>query len=433
MPLPVKRGHQNLKYAEDKASRSSPYIPQPRPDWDANKLQKKYPFLHLQQNVLQYPLHTDSKVLYPFFEKVYQHNQYNQQKINILHIGGSHVQAGFLGHRMRQNMLALTKGQLGEKGFFFPFQLTGTHGPFFVEVRSTGKWRLCRSALQNANCNWGLAGVQAYNGDSLIEVVVKAPSPIDTSRYYNFDKAYIYHNPDSAAYSISILNPEFQNAVADSAAGWLKVFFSKPVDSLHFMARRLRYSNPFELQGFKFEQSQPGLTYTEIGANGASVASYLRCGRFVPQLATTPPDLVIFDIGINDAHKPPADFDAEEFKENYRQLMMRFRYVNPRVSFIFISNNDSYFTRRAPNRNVFKVRQAMQELCAEEGAAFWDFFTIMGGLNSIKKWQKAGLAKNDRIHLTREGYRLQADLLFEAIRQAYVSYVNTAKHPTNSK
>jgi lysophospholipase L1-like esterase len=398
-----------------------PFYPTARGDWDSAQLKRKFPFLNLQANQITYP--GDSTALDYFYQKLFLLNTFNQGKLNVLHIGGSHVQAGFLGERMRTNMMLLTNGRLGEKGFFFPFQLANQHGPFNVEVRSSGKWRLCRSVLQSANCNWGLSGVQAYNGDSLIEMVVKAPSPLDSVAHYEFNTAYIYFNPDSAAYDIVVLNPEWQKQELDSAAGYVKITFTKPVDSLHFVAKRVRLSHPFELQGFKFEQTGlPGFTYTEVGANGASTASYLRCGRFVPQLATTPPDLVVFGIGINDAHKSPIDFNEDEFKENYVQLMHRFRFVNPRVSFLFISNNDSYFTKKSPNKNIHKVRKVMQELCAEEKAAFWDFYTIMGGWNSIKKWHMAGLAKKDKIHLTRDGYRLQADMLFEALRKDYIRH-----------
>ena len=35
---------------------------------------------------------------------------------------------------------------------------------------------------------------------------------------------------------------------------------------------------------------------------------------------------------------------------------------------------------------------------------------IMGGLNSIKLWEDAGLAKTDKIHLTTKGYKLSGDL-----------------------
>jgi lysophospholipase L1-like esterase len=54
----------------------------------------------------------------------------------------------------------------------------------------------------------------------------------------------------------------------------------------------------------------------------------------------------------------------------------------------------------------------------------WDLFEVMGGLNSIYTWDQAGLAKSDKIHLTREGYRLQANMLFHAIRNDFGQYLS---------
>ena len=51
-----------------------------------------------------------------------------------------------------------------------------------------------------------------------------------------------------------------------------------------------------------------------------------------------------------------------------------------------------------------------------------DFFDIMGGLESMKKWEEAGLAKRDKIHFTEEGYAIIGDLMFNALMAGYVNY-----------
>jgi lysophospholipase L1-like esterase len=48
----------------------------------------------------------------------------------------------------------------------------------------------------------------------------------------------------------------------------------------------------------------------------------------------------------------------------------------------------------------------------------------MGGLGSIDDWKDAQLAASDRIHLTKKGYELQADMMFEAFRKAFGDYLN---------
>ena len=51
----------------------------------------------------------------------------------------------------------------------------------------------------------------------------------------------------------------------------------------------------------------------------------------------------------------------------------------------------------------------------------------MGGLNSIVLWQQNHLAQSDKIHFTREGYLLIADLFFNALMQDFESYLGQNK------
>jgi lysophospholipase L1-like esterase len=50
--------------------------------------------------------------------------------------------------------------------------------------------------------------------------------------------------------------------------------------------------------------------------------------------------------------------------------------------------------------------------------AVWNFYPVMGGEEAIRDWNRLGYAQGDMIHLTREGYRLQARLLVEAIMES---------------
>ena len=71
----------------------------------------------------------------------------------------------------------------------------------------------------------------------------------------------------------------------------------------------------------------------------------------------------------------------------------------------------------------------IRELGRTYGCGVWDFYGIMGGLNSIVVWQQFGLAKRDRIHFTRNGYLLMGDLFFNAFLKSYDDYLE--KQPTD--
>ena len=98
-------------------------------------------------------------------------------------------------------------------------------------------------------------------------------------------------------------------------------------------------------------------------------------------------------------------------------------YARSFYAFIFMTNNDSYYKRRTPNKHALDVVRVMEQLSKEHDAAVWDLFGVMGGLNSIVLWEEHRLAKSDKIHLTRAGYRLNSDLLFWAFWEAYEQHL----------
>jgi lysophospholipase L1-like esterase len=61
----------------------------------------------------------------------------------------------------------------------------------------------------------------------------------------------------------------------------------------------------------------------------------------------------------------------------------------------------------------------MYRLARRNQAAVWDFHAVMGGQGSIYRWMRDGLANRDGVHLTREGYALQARWLGDALESAY--------------
>ena len=67
------------------------------------------------------------------------------------------------------------------------------------------------------------------------------------------------------------------------------------------------------------------------------------------------------------------------------------------------------------------VDEAM-ELAEEYGAGVWDLYGVMGGAHTVNAWRSAGLAKQDRLHFTEEGYTLLADLFAQALLADYLNH-----------
>jgi len=47
---------------------------------------------------------------------------------------------------------------------------------------------------------------------------------------------------------------------------------------------------------------------------------------------------------------------------------------------------------------------------------------LAGGDGAMGRWADLGIANADRVHLSREGYRLQGKLFYDAIMKAYDHY-----------
>ena len=183
----------------------------------------------------------------------------------------------------------------------------------------------------------------------------------------------------------------------------------------------------FTLTGILAENNAPGITYTNVGINGAKVSNYFEetCPLFEKEMSYYIPDLVIFAIGINDANVEV--FNDKVFREDYDMLIKRIRKVSPKTAFIFETNNDSYRKVRKkkyvqhPNGEV--ARKAFFMLADKHKAGVWDKFSIMGGLGSMAKWEKADLAKKDKVHFKTAGYQLLGDMFYKALMQAYFDHI----------
>ena len=83
----------------------------------------------------------DSNKLHYFFAKLDSLALLGDQKINIVHIGGSHIQAGVFPNRMRTNFSNIMPGFGSERGAIFPYSAARTNNPKNFEVHYSGEWK----------------------------------------------------------------------------------------------------------------------------------------------------------------------------------------------------------------------------------------------------------------------------------------------------
>ncbi len=383
-----------------------------------------YPFTHFEKNKLTYP--ADSTCLYPLFRKFDNLFFKGQENINIVHIGGSHVQADIFSNRMRTNLLTTYPGIAAQRGIIFPYNAAKTNNPANYKVKYQGEFSVTKNVQLQPVKRLGLTGIAVTTSDSNAQIAINVPQQRKLD--FSYTKVSILGYSDTGhvepilIFRDSILYKTLYDTVANCYVFDLPDFAD--AFTIRFRSQDSIVWGNFTLTGIFLQNDLPGITYHAIGVNGASVPSYLKCSLLQPDVKMLKPDLFIFAIGINDASGD--GFDTTVFIRNYQTLINRIQEAAPDCKFLFITNNDSYRRMRRSykvNHNGLLARQAFYSLAQKYNGAVWDVFDIMGGLGSMLQWDKADLAQRDKVHFTSAGYSLLGDLLYNALMQEYYKYL----------
>ena len=366
-------------------------------------------FARFERNALQFP-GGESASFDAFLRKLDTLVVTGRGDVRILHIGGSHVQGGTWTNTFRKNLLTLSYGMDGGRGFVFPYAAAGTNTPVGYQSTYTGTWSSSRCLKPETVM--GLSGMTITTADTAATVSLDLIPP----ERKMWDVRYTVRSVDIFGYGD--LEPVILMG-KDTVRGHLedeRWHYELPYYTDYIRIGFRGFPGKYTLKGVYLDNPATGLTVSEVGVNGAATSSFLKCDDFTRELRTVMPDLVIFSIGINDLQG--SDFDARRFITNYSKLIQRVRHANPDCAFLFTTCNDSWKGQRV-NPFGARAQKAFQEIAAGTDAALWDLFDIMGGAGSMDEWVKAGLARPDHVHFTPEGYTLLGNLLFNALMDRY--------------
>ncbi|MCH2228953.1 MAG: GDSL-type esterase/lipase family protein [Crocinitomicaceae bacterium] len=380
-------------------------------------MRSTYDFVDYSKNNYQF-YSKESRGFEAFYDKMSSLIENKKGKMNLYHIGGSHLQADIYTHDVRTYLQTRWEGVTGERGWVFPFDLAKTNNPGNYEFSSPNTWKPYRSVVQKphkVNIDYGILGCAVTCPDSAIIVKFKHDR---TTVKPPIQRLRIYHNVGEFPYSIHFGVDELlvDSKVSNLEEGWTEIHFTDPVDTLNIQFARLGYHAPeLELHGFLMMNDEPGFSYTAIGVNGAGLYTYLKNIRFEEQLKAYPPDFFAYSVGTNDGNVPYADFKPEVYKANLEKMMQMALRANPDVALLLTVPNDSYYRRRYLNRNIGREREMIIELAKEYDMAVWDLYGVMGELGSSKTWKLNGLMRSDLIHFTHPGYHFKGDLYIDGL------------------
>ncbi|WP_344975772.1 GDSL-type esterase/lipase family protein [Compostibacter hankyongensis] len=407
----------------------------------AGKAQAQTPSVDQHQNYI----HNDT-ALYDFFGKL---QKTDSNVVRILHIGDSHLQAGFFPGEARK-ALQQTFGNAG-RGFVFPYHLMKTNGPDGYRWHNTGYWRDVnllgtgvRAGSIAEDIPVGLGGYTLYSQSSAAALeftFTGAAAAGETIRSAVLltggaaaDTLDIPYRHVTLPRGVAALQPIQTDSLADFR--YDSVSFSTPSRSFEISWKgKGAAKTPLEFYGAVLYSGEPGILYNATGVNSARFKEYNESWLFFRQLSYAKADLIIISLGTNEGM---GRVDLTELKEDIDRLVTRIHTAAPGSALLFTLPGDVMLRRyrtvtrktsKGPRRYrssvlvhdpyIAAVRDAMTAYCREHGLAYWDMYRVMGGAGSFSRWRSRGLAASDGVHYTVKGYEMQGGLMAAAIKKAY--------------
>ena len=379
------------------------------------------PFIRDSLNVIE-----NASGLENYFEAIQSFKNKKVAEINVVHIGDSHVQAGFYSEPLRKDLQA----QFGDggRGLVFPYQAAKTNGPADYTFSSNQSWKAKRNCVEKGSLPTGLSGHTIYNNSSAAILTFK---PRDRNLIGKTSEIEIYH--------LSNLDSNFTYQISDSLGqiiGSLDSIKSTPTKSVYKISKPTYQWNIVINSLNKNGKSSAilgvnlikdtGLKMHTIGVNGAEYKHYLRSEFFAKQLPELKADLIIISLGTNEAYNTK-DFDPIKFEAIVDSFLIQTKTNNPNASFLLASPpciSQVTVTRNKKKRKVYQytenknipiVCEILKSQAIKHQCAYWNFYEIMGGYNSINKWYAKGMTDKRRIHFSRKGYLIQGNLLKNAL------------------
>lgn len=359
---------------------------------DDGAISARYPFVHSVFNRIQNASGLDS-----FYKKIKALKQTGTGKVSIVHIGDSHLQAGFISGVMRKGLQDYF-GNAG-RGIIFPYQLAESNAPDDISSSSNTRWQYNRIAHPEIPIRPGVSGfvIRSNNPDARIRLNVSQDS---------FNRIQLFTGNNSWQYK--------------KGDEWVGVSDNSSLIILDSPANAIELNNPTTdsaiFYGASLENGNPGILYHSIGVNGSRYDQYNIAPLFWQQLPALKADLYIISLGTNEAQR--VSFNDKQFTDVLDEFIQRLRASSPGASIIITTAADNYKARKS-NLVLKQLNQSLVTYCNKNRIPLWDLYQATNGYGSANSWMKRGLMNRDRIHFTAEGYQLQGRLLLNALMKAF--------------
>lgn len=374
-------------------------------------------------NVIRNAGHLDA-----FYEMLYQLHLTGDRKVNIVHIGDSHVQADYMTSVIRRSFHNHF-GNAG-RGLIVPLRVARTNEPNNFKTSSKVVWKSKRCVYPEQPLPIGVGGVTIETNDANANLGIYMN---DLWLDYGFNALTLFYDEHEKSFDYSVRDLEGLELgrivydPGDSSKNVSTITWEKHVNAVDVQCvKSAPHQSRATIYGAVLSNSANGVLYHSIGVNGAKYKHYNEASHFAAQTASLNPDLFIISLGTNESTDYPHMDKA--FPTHLHKLVTALRDKNPLAAFILVTPQDAFQKKSNVNPGILLVREHIIQYAVEHGLAFYDMYKALGGDRSARSWTQNALLTRDGIHLTRDGYEYQGNLFYHALMKGYNSYVPN-RHP----
>lgn len=176
------------------------------------------------------------------------------------------------------------------------------------------------------------------------------------------------------------------------------------------------------LSGSAAEKDSTGVAYYAMGINGARFETYNQSASFWQQVTQLKPDLFIISLGTNDAQATV--ITDSDLHRQVTLMLDNLKKASPAASVLVTTTADS-FKNGIPNRELWNLNLSLFSYCTGNNIPVWDMYRVTNGFGSAYNWFRKRMMNGDGIHFTANAYKIQGQLLYNALAKGYNSYISS--------
>ncbi|MSQ84921.1 MAG: hypothetical protein EXR77_18950 [Myxococcales bacterium] len=333
--------------------------------------------------------------------------------------GASHTAADLWTGELRRRLQS-RYGDAGH-GFLVPakWNLGYRHQDLVVEA-SQG-WQIARHLRVQGDAvgDFGLAGLRMLSDNPLDFIHMRTTTANAIGR--SADRVELWFRPSQQGGDLAVELNGTQESIACRGDEGVKRKIWQLIDGPQDLRLAPIGNGMVGIDGVVVERGTKGVVVDQLGIPGMQAEIHLHWAEtaWAQQLQWRKPDLIVLAYGTNDIAQ--TDETMDHYLQVWRRVLARVRKAAPQASCLIVGPTDR-LTRDDRKRWVSLPRtqdviETQRKAAAMAGCGHWDARAAMGNDGAMLRWKKAGLATNDRVHLTRDGYSRLAELFDVALHR----------------